>query len=366
MLIRKLGASAWRTPLVASYEDEAALEDLLERSPELLPTSGQGEPMVVVRQLGSLAGPIDLTVINQFGDITLVECKLRANPEIRRKIVGQLFAYAASLWELSYDQLDRAYRLRKGRGLADAMADAVVAAGGEWDEAAFRERLTANLRSGAARLVFAVDEITEELRRTVMYINAHTTGELQVVALELQYLADEGVELLVPKVFGKETAERKAAEGQAEAGLRVIWTANDVLAALRNSVRPEALEAIERLVTWTVGQGGSGQGSGAQPSFNAWLAVAGQWVSTWSCYAQTRTLSINFGTLIRKVPRERLDVLAQDLRAIPGVAPYLEGLEESGYRRYPSLPLDEVFGRTGTIDGVERALERLMGVEPEG
>ena len=351
-------------PVVASYQDEAALELLLEQSPDLLPTSSQGEPVLVVRQLRSLVGPIDLTVINRFGDITLVECKLRANPDIRRTIVGQLFAYAASLWELSYDELDRLFRTRKNRGLAESMAEAVATIGGDWDESTFRDRVAANLQSGAARLVFAVDEITPELERTVMYINAHTADRLQVVALELQYLADEGVELLVPKVFGQETAERKAADSHRETGPRARWTADDVLSALREGGRPEVATAIGRLVTWTLANGGSGEGSGAQPSFNAWLQIAGQWVSTWSCYTRERTLTINFGTLVRKVPRDRLELLARDLRAIPGINASLEGLEQSGFKKFPGLPLDEVAGRVDTIDAIVRALDRLIGPVP--
>jgi hypothetical protein len=139
------------------------------------------------------------------------------------------------------------------------------------------------------------------------------------------------------------------------------WSSDDVIAALRGHVMPESLAAVQRLVAWTTEQGGSpGTGAGAQPSISAWMVIGGVWVSTWSCYARSRTIAINFGTLIRKVPRKEVQQLAQDLRRIPGVAPYLVGLESSGFRRWPGLPLDAVVAPPGTVIAIEQALQRMI------
>ena len=35
---------------------------------------------------------------------TLVECKLQSNIEIKRKVVGQVLAYASGFWRMSYDE----------------------------------------------------------------------------------------------------------------------------------------------------------------------------------------------------------------------------------------------------------------------
>ncbi len=42
-------------------------------------------------------GSVDIALVEPAGLITLVECKLRANPEIRRAVLGQIMAYAANL-----------------------------------------------------------------------------------------------------------------------------------------------------------------------------------------------------------------------------------------------------------------------------
>lgn len=79
-------------------------------------------------------------------------------------------------------------------------------------------------------------------------INGDTTDRLQVVALELQYLADEGVELLVPMVLGEEAAERKAADSRRTDGPAHAWTSDHVVEALRGNVSDEGLAAAIQLI----------------------------------------------------------------------------------------------------------------------
>ena len=139
--------------------------------------------MAVVSELSvPEAGYVDVVGVDADGAITLVECKLRANPDVRRHVVGQVFAYAAGLWGLDYDAFDGAFASRAGMPLARRMAE--LAPEG-WDEKAFRTSVAANLAAGRFRLVIAVDQITDELSRIVRYLNEHTTPEVQILALEL-------------------------------------------------------------------------------------------------------------------------------------------------------------------------------------
>ena len=67
---------------------------------------------------------------------------------------------------------------------------------------------------GSFRLVIAVDDITEELKQTVLYINRHTVAEVRLLALELRYADHEGVEILLPEVYGEESADEPRAPHQ--------------------------------------------------------------------------------------------------------------------------------------------------------
>src|SRR5207249_4092094 len=125
--------------------------------------------------------------------LTLIECKLAANPEIRRAVVGQIFAYASGLWRMHGDDLDAAWRARSttGAGLRQA-AEALAghrAIEEPFDGTVFMQRISENLALGRMRLVVAVDTITSELRRIIEFLNDRTQPELQVIALELDYVA---------------------------------------------------------------------------------------------------------------------------------------------------------------------------------
>ena len=118
LLIRREGEKGWRSPEVSQYANEAALEALLASSPELLP-GVEGAQLVVARQVQTGAGPIELVAVGLDGSVALVECKLRANPEIRRAVVGQLFAYGSALWGMPVAEFERAVSARLGRPLVD-------------------------------------------------------------------------------------------------------------------------------------------------------------------------------------------------------------------------------------------------------
>lgn len=55
-------------------------------------------------------------------------------------------------------------------------------------------------------MIVAVDAITDELKKTVRYLNMHSTPGVEVLALELGYTRDGDVEVLVPSSYGEEVA----------------------------------------------------------------------------------------------------------------------------------------------------------------
>ena len=116
---------------------------------------------------------------------------------------------AAGLWSSSYDEFDRLFTDRAGGNLATTVMKATDLEDA-WDQDAFRQAVTRNLETGRFDLVIAVDSITEELKRVVRYLNEHTVSEVRVLALELDHRAADGdVEVLVPTVYGEESATRK-------------------------------------------------------------------------------------------------------------------------------------------------------------
>ena len=80
------------------------------------------------------SGNTDVLAFSPDGDIAVVECKLAANAESKRKVIGQILEYAAYLWGMDYEEVDKRVRRLRGEGLAELIEEAVA---GEWDKASF-------------------------------------------------------------------------------------------------------------------------------------------------------------------------------------------------------------------------------------
>lgn len=203
LLIRR-GDGPWVEPGISGHKSEDALQELLATSPDLLPGDETGLPLAVARELPVAAGRIDLVGVDVEGELTLCECKLATNPGVRREVVGQLLEYASSLRGMSFGDLADRFEARTGASLVEAIS---TIAGEGFDQESFESQVAENLAAGRFRLVIVVDEISKALRQTVVYLNDHL--DAAVLALELAYLRDGEVEMLLPQVYGAESAERK-------------------------------------------------------------------------------------------------------------------------------------------------------------
>ncbi len=101
MLVRRAGEPAWRSPTVTTYSNERAIQTIIEQAPHLLLPGSDESRLAVATELALEAGYVDVVGVGADGAITLAECKLKANPEIRRHVIGQILAYASGLGGLT-------------------------------------------------------------------------------------------------------------------------------------------------------------------------------------------------------------------------------------------------------------------------
>jgi hypothetical protein len=358
ILIRHGDGDAWHDPASGGFPTEAALEMLLAQSSSLLPW-GLGQGLALASQVQvPPAGTADLVGVGLSGEIVLVECKLRSNAELRRSVVVQIFAYASALWRMSYDAFSIAWsNARRKEPLLQAMQNLAGSADVEWSEEDFRDAVSANLAAGRFRLLVAVDEITDELRSIVEYVNQHTIPDLQLLALQLQYRKDGNVEILLPTVYGGEAVQSK----QVEAAVPV--TEEELFAALGERCSPAGLDAARKLYDWWAERGlGFAWGNSQEyPSVTGVYFHDGESVSAWSCWAgpKSASISLNFEYL-RKLPREQLERFLDDVWRIPESRPKLRNVREAEFSKRPGISIDEVFAKPGAMDAFIEALARLV------
>jgi hypothetical protein len=353
VLLRREGESKWREPEVTAYSDEAAFRDLIWKSPDLLPGC-DGSEAVATELVVPRAGRIDVVCIGGDGTVTVVECKLKSNPEIRRGIVGQVLAYAADLWGLGYEEFDAAFRARGRRSIADVLASTHD----ELDEESLRAAVAATLEDGRFRLVLAVDEITDEPKRIVRFLNACTVNTVEVLALELGYVASDGIEMLVPATYGEESAGDKSRR----AG---HWSEREFVEVVARSSSPEGLTAVKRLLRFARDRGGRmfpAQRTSAQPSMSIWLGEEPGPFAVFSIYAapSATNVAINFDWMRPYTTEATLSRLAERVRAIPGAAVRLSDLEQREFRRRPAFPVDEVLNSQEAVSALVGALAEVL------
>jgi hypothetical protein len=253
----------WHRAKEQDLPDEATLQQLIRDNPEVLPLDDLGDqvpPLLIVGREAYLPnGYPDVIGVDQDGLVTILECKLDRNPEVKRAVIGQVLGYGAYLWGMSYAQFEaeivRKYfdsqhchrQDLKGIALDDAMElfRAERAMGDEWSKETFREQLEAKLKDGRFRLVIVVDKVNNELRRTVEYLNTCTGPNFDILCAELRYFATEHTRLLVPALIGRPSVS-KAGTGKTS----MLWTPEKFFPELLARSGAEAEQIARRLLEW--------------------------------------------------------------------------------------------------------------------
>src|SRR6478735_7934822 len=112
---------------------EANLHDALADRPQLIPAAdlGLGRMVVIGRESNLASGYADLILVDEMGQVCLVEVKKEGNPDTRQ-VVAQLLDYAASLWghtlEEFAEKVLRPYLRERGEDAPLGLDDFVTAA----------------------------------------------------------------------------------------------------------------------------------------------------------------------------------------------------------------------------------------------
>ncbi|WP_422935802.1 hypothetical protein [Sinomonas sp. P47F7] len=222
ILIRERGGN-WSEP-VMGYASEKKLQDTIYAHPSLVTglLGPETAPGIACREFQSGVGPADVVVLDAEGNLTLVECKLASNREVRREVIGQILDYASRIWKMSADEFEQAWN-RAGEGSPfEALGDA---------DGRIRAALEANLESARFTIVLAVDGINDDLRRIVEFLNRITVPETGVIVVEFMHASAGTTEVLIPTSFGTDFVETKAVKGPDR---RTEWTPDMLPEAVGN------------------------------------------------------------------------------------------------------------------------------------
>ena len=212
------------------FELEDHLQALVADHPELLDGEQMrpGDPLrwlLVIREKGISAErdeghrwAVDHLLVDQDGLPTLVEIKRAANTEIRRTVIGQMLEYAAHAAQTwTADELRRSFEASahaRGAEPADELRNFLelppesAEPGEEQESGDFWERVATNLDARRMRLLFVADELPDELKRVVEFLNAQMP-KIEVLAVEIKQFRGGSAQTLVPRIYGTLATDEK-------------------------------------------------------------------------------------------------------------------------------------------------------------
>ena len=245
---------------------EDALQTLLERHPEIIPGKqidpGAEEPprfFLLRREMPVSGWSLDHLFVDQRGVLTLVEAKLIQNPESRRDVIGQIIEYAANAMELwahgKLRQYATIYYADRGRDLDAALREKF---GEDLDVDVFWAQVDENLTDGRLRLIIAGDQIRNEVRRMIEYLNAEM-HRVEVLGLELKcYGKDDGSLILVPRIIGQ---TQVSIDRRSSIEKPVRWTKERLAENIESMPEGILKQRIRRIYDWAIAHNTLSEGS---------------------------------------------------------------------------------------------------------
>lgn len=234
-------------------------EEILKRNiseiPRLIPLDMVTDEDVIHITIGEEwragGGRADVVLLGSDAVITVVETKLKRNPEARREVIAQVLEYGAYLteWTIAeitqrasdFFQSETAAPELRGKLLAEALRPLFDE---DEDLESFKNRVEQNLRQGKIRLVIAVDGFGEQAKKIVTFINSYSSFEIYLLEISA-YQEDGGRQIFVPSLYGyarkvvpsREPTQWDWAKFETDLG----WSADEVERAERLNARLEEL-----------------------------------------------------------------------------------------------------------------------------
>lgn len=196
-----------RISLNSTFYNEGWIQEICFNNPSLLPVE-EIEPtfggmIPICRELTTNSGFVDLIYINEYGFITIGECKLWRNPEARRKAVGQILDYAKDLakWDFSKFEIECQKAGKHNKSLFEIVQEYYP----ETEESSFIDNVQKNLSKGRFLLAIIGDGIRENMEELAEYIhrNGNLNFTLGLIELPVFKNPEEDELIITPRILAK-------------------------------------------------------------------------------------------------------------------------------------------------------------------
>jgi len=241
------------------YATEDHLQSFLEQYPALLAgdqvdTATPRRWLLISREMsipdrkeGSGRWSLDHLFLDQDGIPTLVEVKRSSDTRIRREVVGQMLDYAANaLLYWPGDEVRSHFENRCRNISVDPDEEILRCMGPEIEPERFWTAVKTNMDAHRIRLLFVADEIPDELKRIIEFLNGQMKSA-EVLGVELRQYEGQNLKTLVPRVIGM-TSEAQQAKSQRPAPR--AWDEQSFLREIQERVDEQTKDLAVRILEW--------------------------------------------------------------------------------------------------------------------
>jgi len=201
-------SSLQKVVLNSKFYNENWIQKICFQSPSLLPVA-ELEPtfagmIPICKELSTNSGSVDLIYVNEYGFITIGECKLWRNPEARRKVIGQILDYAKDLAKWDYTKFET--ECLKARKKSDkSLFEIIQEYYPEIEESNFIDNVQTNLKKGRFLLAIIGDGIRENVEELANYLHRNENLNFTLGLIELPvYRNTASDELIItPRILAK-------------------------------------------------------------------------------------------------------------------------------------------------------------------
>lgn len=197
--------------------DEQWLQNLIKNHPESIPIN-EIEPVfsdsiALCTEMETKSGYCDNVLINENGNITLIECKLWRNPTARRTVLAQILDYAKDLAKWGYSEFEESIlkaRKEQNKSLIEIMRDYFP----DIDEAEFVDGVNENLKKARFLLLIVGDGIRENAEDLLEFLNSFGNMRFVFAFVEMPvYRVGNNEEFIItPRILAKTTELQRVSE----------------------------------------------------------------------------------------------------------------------------------------------------------
>lgn len=233
------------------FKDEKELEEYIILNPECIPLNeiDRKEKIVILAsQFIVDNNRFDILATDKNGEIYIIETKLYKNPD-KRKVTSQVLDYGTSLWN-NYRHHENFDRFRKdvGENLDADLLEHIKNKFSIDESEEIIARLKNNLSDGNFTFFVIMDEINDDLKNQIKFLNMKTDNTFAIYAIKMEKYIHDGYTIMVPKLFGFEAKEATSKYRVSKStGIRKQLDETSFFEEAANNLNAKEVQAIQKL-----------------------------------------------------------------------------------------------------------------------